>query len=379
MADAPPIRVVFDAHALTPHRSGIGEYSHQLLHALLREQRENVAMHLFVPGGIRPVETGEELASLTAGVRDGDLYRPAHLWQLPRLLRAGSYDLLHCPDFFVPLRAALPVVCTIHDLIPLVHPEYIPKSMKVRMLPVFRAWVRRALRSSARIITDSRHSADDIRRLFPAASGEIDAIPLAPTVEVTGVPLPAEFAVRLRAGRYLLYVGRHDPYKGVGLLLRAFASAVRDGGMPGDVQLAIAGRRDPRYDMVAEAERLGLSDRCVFLDYVAGSQLSPLYAHAMGLVFPSLYEGFGLPVLDAMRHGLPVICSDRASLPEVAGDAAMLVDPEQSDSFAGNLKEFVKNTTLRSALMEKGKDRVRQFSWNHTAAATVVTYRKAIA
>ncbi len=379
MADARPIRVVFDAHALTPHRSGIGEYSDQLLRALLRHEQERIALHVYVPDGILRVESADDLTAATAAVRDGDLYKPAHLWQLPRLLRAGEYDVLHCPDFFAPLRAPVPVMCTIHDLIPLVHPEYIPKSLKVRLLPVYRAWVRRALRGSARVITDSAHSARDIRRLFPAEFAAIDAIPLGPTVEPTGAPLPAELAACLQAGRYLLYVGRHDPYKGVGLLLRAFAAAVRDGGMPGDVQLAIAGRRDPRYDMREEAERLGLSGRCVFLDYVPGAHLSPLYAHALGLVFPSLYEGFGLPLLDAMRHGLPVLCSDRASLPEVAGDAALLVDPEHSDTFAARLKEFTENTTLRSDLIRKGNERVRQFSWNQTAAATVDSYAKAIA
>jgi glycosyltransferase involved in cell wall biosynthesis len=379
MAESRPIRVVFDAHALTPHRSGIGEYSDQLLRALLRQEQERITLHLYVPEGIRRVRNEEELAAATAAVRDGDLYKPAHLWQLPRLLRAGQYDVLHCPDFFVPLRAPVPVVCTIHDLIPLVHPEYIPKSLKVRLLPVYRAWVRRALRGSARVITDSAHSAEDIRRLFPAHSAAIDAIALGPTVQPSGAPLSPDLAARLHAGRYLLYVGRHDPYKGVGLLLQAFAVAVRDGGLPADVQLAIAGRRDPRYDIRAEADRLGLSDRCVFLDYVPGAQLSPLYAHALGLVFPSLYEGFGLPLLDAMRHGIPVLSSDRASLPEVAGDAALLVNPEQSDSFAGTLKEFSENARLRSTLIEKGSDRVRQFSWNHTAASTVDSYRKAIA
>lgn len=379
MADSRPIHVVFDAHALTPHRSGIGEYSHQLLRALLRLGDGGVALHVYVPAGIRRVESEEEVAACTADVRDGDLYRPAHLWQLPRLLREGKYDVLHTPDFFVPLRAPVPVVCTIHDLIPLVHPEYIPKSLKVRLLPVFRAWVRRALRGSARVITDSAHSRDDIRRLFPGEDVAIDAIALGPTVEPTGEALSADLAGRLHAGRYLLYVGRHDPYKGVGLLLRAFAVALRNGAIPGDVQLAIAGRRDPRYDMAAEAARLGLAGRCVFLDYVPGAQLSALYAHAMGLVFPSLYEGFGLPLLDAMRHGIPVISSDRASLPEVAGDAALLVDPEQTDLFAGRLTEFVESATLRSHLISKGKKRIREFSWNFSATATVESYVRAIA
>jgi glycosyltransferase involved in cell wall biosynthesis len=324
------------------------------------------------------VRSEDELLVRCADVRDGDLYRPAHLWRLPRLLRAGEYDVLHCPDFFVPLRAPIPVVCTIHDLIPLVHPEFIPRSLKVRLLPVFRAWVGRALKSSARVITDSEHSRADILRLFRMDPDRIDAIPLAATVDATGAALPPTLAATLRPSRYLLYVGRHDPYKGISQLLRAFAAASADGGF-GDVQLAIAGRRDARYDIAGEAVALGVADRVVFLDYVPAEHLSPLYAHAMGLVFPSLYEGFGLPLLDAMRHGVPVLASNRASLPEVAGDAALLTDPEQPELFARRLKEFVESDTLRSELTQKGQQRCRQFSWKQTAEQTIDTYTRAMA
>ena len=372
-----PIRVVFDAHALAPHRSGIGEYSFQLLRALLNEEAGQVALHVFVPSGIHRVHGEDELLARCADVRDGDLSRPAHLWQLPRLLRAGEYDVLHSPDFFIPLRSPIPIVCTIHDLIPLVHPEFIPKSLKVRLLPVFRAWVGRAIKSSARVITDSAHSRADILRLFRIDAERIDAISLAATVDATGADLPPELSARLRPQRYLLYVGRHDPYKGLGHLLRAFAAVSEEGGLA-DIQLAIAGRRDARYDIGGEAAELGVADRVVFLDYVPAEHLSALYAHAMGLVFPSLYEGFGLPLLDAMRHGVPVLASNRASLPEVAGDAALLVDPEQPELFARTLKEFVESDTLRRELTQKGFHRCQQFSWKQTAERTIDTYKRAV-
>lgn len=378
MADRQHIRLVFDAHALTPQRSGIGEYSYQLLRALLQHEQERVAVHVFVHDAIHRVQSVDELTAVTADVQEGELYRPAHLFQLPRLLRHGNYDVVHCPDFFVPLRSPLPIVTTIHDLIPIVHPEFIRKSLKVRLLPLFRGWVRHALKHSARVITVSEYSRQDILRHFSLDAARIDAIHHAPTVEVTGEALSAQLQARLHDGRYLLYVGRHDPYKGLDLLLRAFAGCATDENTE-DVQLAIAGRRDARYDISGRVQELGLSNRVVLLDYVPAAQLSALYAHALALVFPSLYEGFGMPMLDAMQHGLPVISSDRASLPEVAGGAALLVDPEQTDEFSRSLTEIMKNSTLRLELKEKGFERSRQFSWNQTAALTVETYTRAIA
>jgi glycosyltransferase involved in cell wall biosynthesis len=331
-------------------------------------------------------------------VSEGSFFRPAHQWRLPALLRRGSYDLLHSPDFLVPLWSPVPVVCTIHDIIPLVHPEFIPRSMKVRMLPLFRAWARHAARRSAAVITDSAHSRGDIVRLLGADPGRIAVVPLAPTLEPTRAPLPPALAALLRPGRYFLYVGRHDPYKGLAHLLRAFAAARaaasgngsgrgnaaerEDAGQRGGegmrgVRLAVAGRSDPRYGYGALVEELGLGDAVVFLDYVAAGALSPLYANALAYVHPSLYEGFGLPPLDAMRHGTAVICSDRSSLPEVVGDAAMLVDPENVKAFADALGEITENATLRRELIRNGLIHVQRFSWNLTAKNTVDVYMHA--
>lgn len=367
------LRVVFDAHALTPHRSGIGEYSWHLLCALVRDFRDEVDLHLYVPSGIHSAASEDDIARLTADVRDGDFFRASHQWHLPTLLRRGAYDLLHTPDFLVPLRCPVPLVCTIHDLIPLVHPEFIPRSLKVRLLPVFRAWARHATRRSAAVITDSAHSRGDILRLLGAEETRVTVVPLAPTLEVTGAPLAPAHAAVLREGRYLLYVGRHDPYKGLSHLFRAFAAARREGALDG-VQLAVAGKRDPRYGHEDLATSLGIASDVVFLDYVDTSELSALYAFALAYVHPSLYEGFGLPPLDAMRHGVPVCCSDRSSLPEVVGDAALLFDPENSEVFSSVLKEIAENAILRRVLIQKGSEQVRRFSWNQTARRTVQAY-----
>lgn len=372
MAESRRMRVVFDAHALTPHRSGIGEYSQHLLHAMVREFSDQIDLHLYVPSGIHPAGSADDILRLTADVREGDFFRMQHQWRLPAMLRSGEYDLLHSPDFLLPVFSSLPAICTIHDLIPLVHPEFIPRSLKVRLLPLFRAWVKRAVGRSAAVITDSEHSKRDIVRLLDADTRRVRVIPLAPTLE----PCPGDADALpggLLPGTYILYVGRHDPYKGLAHLLRAFADA-RRGGLPDALHVAVAGKRDDRYGYEALVTELGIDARVVFLDYVTTAQLSTLYAHALVYVHPSLYEGFGLPPLDAMRHGTPVISSNRASLPEVVGDAAMMVDPEHTGEFARMLRDVAENTTLRRQFIQKGFEHVTRFSWNHTAQQTVQVY-----
>jgi len=412
MADDRRIRVVFDAHVITPHRSGIGEFNWHLLRALLREFADRVDLHLYVPSGIVTVESEMDIARHTRDVRDGDIYRLHHQWRLPRLLRRGRYDLFHSPDFMFPFLCPIPVVSTIYDLIPLVHPEYLARSLKVRLLPVYRFLMRTAVRKSARVITISECSRSDIVRMLDADPANVDIVYAAHTLEPEDTGMEDASAgdaaasgrasredagarsqaastdaaaagaenlpeAQLRPGRYLLYVGRHDPYKGLGLLLRAMAQAVRE-GLPDDIQLAVAGKRDMRYPFAETARDLGLQNRVLFLDYVSREELSHLYAHAMALVFPSLYEGFGLPLLDAMAHGTPVVSSDRASLPEVGGDAVHYVDPEQEDAFARTLKTVAENPSLRRQLSKKGEMQMRRFSWNETAGKTVGVYERAI-
>lgn len=409
MTDARRIRVVFDGHVITPHRSGIGEFNWHLLRGLLRCCADRVDLHLYVPSGIVPVESEEDILRCTQTVRDGDIYRLHHQWRLPRLLRGKRYDLFHSPDFMFPFLCPIPVVSTIYDLIPLVHPEYLSKSLKVRLLPMYRFLMRTAVRKSARILTISECSRGDIVRILGTDPSNVDIVYAAHTLdpgdyspgsiapesrsvigkdaEAHTYPPVQEHAphagatnlpdARLRPGRYLLYVGRHDPYKGLGLLLHALARAVHE-GLPDDILLAVAGKRDPRYPFDETAGELGLQERVMFLDYVSREELSALYAHALALVFPSLYEGFGLPLLDAMAHGTPVVSSDRASLPEVGGDAVRYVDPEQEDAFARTLKTIAENPSLRQELTEKGDRQFRRFSWNQTAEKTVEAYTRSI-
>jgi glycosyltransferase involved in cell wall biosynthesis len=373
-----PMRVVFDGHALSQHRSGIGVYSHRLLEELIRGYHGDVEVHVYACGRIVHVPTMESLETAVRGVSDGDLYAFEHQWELPRLLGRHAYDIFHSPDFLFPFmirRTA--VVTTIHDLIPVVMRSYLRRSMKVRLYPLTWLSLRIAAGRARRVLTVSEHSRNDIMRYLRIPGDRIDVTPVGPMLPLSDVSLAAPFTTGLEAGKYFLYVGRHDPYKGIDLMLRAFAEAVRSMDLP-DIRVVITGKEDERYPVSTEVRRLGLENRVLLAGYVQDDQLSALYRHALALVMPSLYEGFGVPPLDAMHHGTPVICSNRASLPEVVGDAALVVDPEDTGAFSHALVEIHRNATLRSSLITRGYERERRFSWRATAEATLLSYERAL-
>jgi glycosyltransferase involved in cell wall biosynthesis len=364
------LRVVFDGHALTPHRSGIGEYSLHLLGALIDAHLEEIDLRVYARAAFHRIDSREALLHAAAGVRDGDLYHPRRQWELARLLRAAETDVFHVPDFPVPLlRGRARVVATIHDLIPLVHPEYLPHSTKTKFLPVTRVVMRAAARMCDRVITDSQCSRRDLLRHLPLREDRVDVIPCAPAPMECSDALPPGLAGRIAGRPYVLYVGRHDPYKGVGLLLDAFTRAGLDTAV-----LVIAGREDARYPVAPLVHACGLENRVILTGYVESPVLAALYGNAHALAMPSLYEGFGLPPLDAMRRGVPVLCSDRASLPEVVGDAALLVDPEDADALAHALTRIMCEETLRADLVRRGRAHAAGFTWAATAAATVRSY-----
>ncbi|MBL0174523.1 MAG: glycosyltransferase family 4 protein [Ignavibacteria bacterium] len=376
MPDRAPLRVVFDAHAITAQRSGIGEYSAFLCAALLEACGDRIALSLYNRGRIARVRSAADIEAVAAGTPEGSLYAPGHQGEILRLMKNGQADLFHAPDFFAPwLLRSVPVVATIHDVVPLAHPELLGRSKKARFPWAFRAAVAMTLRRAARVITDSAFSRDELGRLLGADPGGIDIVPLASTLRPTGAALPARVAALLPAGGYFLSVGRHDPYKGLTLLLDAYALARLEAG-PAFPLLAIGGKEDARYDIRGTVARLGLERAVVFTGYIARDELSALYAHARAFVMPSLYEGFGLPPLDAMAHGVPVLCSNRASLPEVTGDAALLVDPLDVRAFADALIAVAQNDTLRLSLIRNGGEQAGRFSWHRTAQRTADVYER---
>ncbi len=282
--------------------------------------------------------------------------------QLPRIYKQLRSPLLFSPIPEAPLNTSCRFVITVHDLIPLRFPK-----RRSPLTPYFRYYIPQVLTQAQHIICDSIATAKDITDFFNIPADKITPILLAhDDKDFRFLDLPTQ--------NYFLYIGRHDPYKNLHRLIDAFAA------MPSnrDCELWIAGPPDRRYTptLQAQAEKLGLNHQVKFLDYVPYDQLPIIINQAIALVFPTLWEGFGLPVLEAMACGTPVITSNLSSLPEVAGDAALLVNPYNIGEIAQAMQAVATDLALRSRLRTRGLDRAKQFSWAKTGQATVEVLKR---
>lgn len=272
-------------------------------------------------------------------------------------------DLLFVPAHVIPIVCPVPAVATIHDVGYLWHRSaYTPLSWMLLHLGTLQN-----ARAARRIVVDSRATARDLIKHFGVAESRIRVAYLGgPSVrDVT--PDPEVIARYRLPPRYFLFVGTLQPRKNLTRLLEAFARISSSSGS--SVGLVLAGRPGVGAShLPARAEALGLTDRVTWLSYVAEEHKPSLYAGARALVFPSLYEGFGLPVLEAMAWGTPVIASNVSSVPEVAGEAGLLVDPYDVDGLAQAMARILDDAALRERLIAAGRERAALFTWDRCAA-----------
>jgi len=282
------------------------------------------------------------------------------LWtqnNLPQIYNELNAQLLFSPIPEAPLYSHCRYIVTVHDIIPLHYPK--------RFSPLtfyFRYYVPQVLNQAQHIICNSQATADDLINLWGIPASQITPILLAYDQQHF-IPDPCQ-----QSSHYFLHLGRYDPHKNVERLIHAFAQL-----SDSSYELWLVGPCDGRYTprLQRQVQALGLYDRVKFLDYLPYSQLPDVIRGAIALVFPSLWEGFGLPVLEAMGCGTPVITSNCSSLPEVAGDAAILIDPRNVNEIADAMSQVARNSQLRSQLREQGLKRASQFSWEKTGQATV--------
>jgi glycosyltransferase involved in cell wall biosynthesis len=371
------VHVALNLAFLTPgEMGGIEVYSRRLAEALAR--RDDVRLTLILPRRAASEQPWGDLGQVVALPVDPrrriDWVRADQV-NVPRAAARAGADVLHNLASTGPVHGSVPRVVTVHDL------HYRAEQTAhfgVRALGM-RVLVPAAARRSRRIIVPSRATREDVLRHLRVPAERVDVVP-----EALGHPVAdarhARDDVRadLRAGErpMLLTVSAKRPHKNLMRLLGALAR------LPAERRpvLVMPGYRTPHEDELrARASELGLADGVRFLGWLSASELEDLYRAADAFVFPSLLEGFGLPVLEAMARGVPVASSDRASLAEVAGDAALLFDPEDEASIAGAIERILGDTELADRLAAAGLAQAARFTWEAAAEGTVASYRRALA
>jgi alpha-1,3-rhamnosyl/mannosyltransferase len=364
---------VLDARTASHHFPGIGRYVFNLARAmlpLLENDQKLILLH--DPSQSSPWEL-PELIGIEVEVVDLPLspFALRQQWLIPGLLQRLKADVYHSPYYLMPYWPGVSTVLTIYDLIPLLYPHY--SSARARM--IFRWATALALRAARQIVVISEATRCDLLAIYPLSAKRVTPIPLAAAPIFKPASSQAEADIRSRLNlpeRYALYLGSNKPHKNLVRLVEAWARL-----QPQPFALLIAGAWDPRYPQARQqAEALALGQAIQFLGPVADRDLPALYSGAIFFVFPSEYEGFGLPVLEAMACGTPVACSNTASLPEVAGDAALMFDPTQVDDIARALASALSDAELRTDLRERGLRRAAHFTWERTAWETLKVYKE---
>lgn len=307
------------------------------------------------------------------------LYTPAHhpLEQLtlPAEITLARLNALHSPDFIPPFWRTCRSVITVHDLAFLLFPQFLTRESR----RYYNRQIERAAESADRIIAVSQHTAKDLRELLSVPPEKIRVVLEAPGNDVARVTDPEALAAFRRRhaleGEFILFVGTLEPRKNLAGLLRAFALLLRQRKWPG--RLVVLGARGWLDQEVFQALRdLGLAQRVVFTGTVPEKEMALFYSAAQALAMPSFYEGFGLPVLEAMACGTPVVCSNTSSFPEVAGDVALLADPRDPQALADALWQAVADDALRARLALAGPVHAAAFNWDRAARETLAVYRE---
>ncbi len=365
------MRILIDARRSVERATGIGRLVNGLLQALA--DREDGHEYLVLAGVHDPLG-GRQPPHVERRRLDLPLNS---LWIGPtmgKLAREWRADVAYFPFWLAPLAMSCPFVVAIHDLIQVFSPDGFSWAHRA----LFHTYGRAAARRARRVHALAGHGRDDLHRVWHIDLDRIDVVPpavsvSATTAEASVAALPADVPVDRP---FILYVGNHRPHKNLERLLRAYNRAAPR--VASDLVIAGANREDGDRPALADtAAASSVQGRVHFVGQVDDVRLAALYRQARLFVFPSLYEGFGLPPLEAMACGTPVACSNASSLPEVVGDAAVTFDPHDEAAMAAALVEVDASAPLRAELSRKGRARAAAFSWTRSADAWLASIERA--
>jgi glycosyltransferase involved in cell wall biosynthesis len=358
------VRIAIDIRKY--HDFGIGTYVRNLIHHLARIDQRTEYVLLCRPQDrdvIALPGPNFRLVPESAGP-----YSIAEQVRIPMALRREHADLFHSPHYVLPPLVHCRSVVTIHDCIHLMFPQYLPGRL-AHAYAKTQMWT--SAHRSDRVLTVSETSKQDILRRFRIPADKVTVVYNAIDERLTDPPAPEEFGrVRVRyqlKDPFALYVGNIKPHKNLERLIEAF-HGLRQQPEFELLKLVIIGDEISKYQGLRRAvHQHKLHKHVRFFGFVGPETLAVLYRLARVFVFPSLYEGFGLPPLEAMYFGTPVVTSNVSSMPEVVGDAAILVDPYSADSIAEGMRRALLDQALRDTLRERGMARAREFSWERSA------------
>ena len=368
-------RVGFVTYGLDRPLSGIGRYAVELAGALA-DCSDAVAITLLTPFGGSPAGLDRSFPSVRIHGRLLPAFMAAGPAEVAWAARRAGLDVVHDPmgisPFAVPRRLGpYRRVVTIHDMIPFVYPETHARLTNI----LFQRYIPRTLRYVDRMITDSEASKRDILRFFDIPESRVQVIACGVSARFRPVPAVECEQARQRHGLrqpYILTLGALQARKNLGGLFEAYAELRRRGLRH---QLVVVGKKAWKTEGIFRTlTALGLEDDVVLTGYVDDVDLPALYSGASAFAFPSLYEGFGLPPLEAMACGTPVVTSNTSSLPEVVGEAGIMVDPHDVQSLADALERVLTDPALASTLRERGLERARRFTWERAARAHLEIY-----
>ena len=377
------MHILIDGRMILPEMTGVGRYLLGLVAALGRIAPDE-KFELLIQAGLPASHPAWQLQGSSVHLVPVPL---PHMtlrqhWEIPAIVRQRQPDLVHYPHFDLPLGTPGPLVVTIHDLKYLMRPEFFPHAGYTKRA-IMKLMMAHALRRADRVIADSKHTRQDLGQIFELDQRKV-------LVSYLGVDShffhpPSSETLQEAADRYglsypyFLFVGERRPHKNLSNLIRAF-NIHREQFRRQNIHLVVAGKPYSSYqDPEHLVKSLNLEDQIHFIDYVSEPSLPGLYRQARAFILPSYYEGFGLPVLEAMACGTPVIAAKRTSLPEIVGPAGILIDPDDPEDIGAGLRKANQDMAWRKQVIEEGSQRAREFSWDRCASQTLAVYQEVVA
>lgn len=289
-----------------------------------------------------------------------------------KLIFSNKNDIFFSPAHYVPRFSKIPTVVTIHDLSFHYYPDDFLKHDLYKLIN----WTNYSVKKSKKIIAVSESTKNDIIKFYGVSENKITVIYNGFEKKISKYKRDKKLINKLKKQPYILYVGTLQPRKNIPTLLDSFSEFIKENS---NFKLVIAGKKGWLYeDIFNKVKNLKLEKKVLITNFVSDSTLQALYKNAFCLVLPSFYEGFGIPILEAMNEGCPVISSDKSSLPEIGGNAALYFDPKDSDQLVLQINNLKNHIDLRNTLIANGKKRIKLFSWKKCAEETLKLIKDSI-